>query len=253
MKRFLLFLMIVLSTSGCNLPSVLKPPPTITPSQPPAIPTLADIEVTNTPTPPPFYTATPGPTNTPTMEPFTPFKVTLLADHVNVRDNPGTLFRVMANLPKLTTITVLGKSPGGDWVYSQLPSNQKGWIYSQLIQAAGELSTAPVIQPQNVQLVKGQVHNEAGLAISGVQFSLVQGSGTNFQRDDAITDANGDFYAFMPATAKGNWTLSYTAIGCTSNIMDENCICKTGYCGNPNPQTTTVTLPQSSPVVFTWK
>jgi hypothetical protein len=253
MKRILLFLMIVLSTSGCNLPGVLKPPPTVTPSPNASIPTLVSMIETATPTQEPTLTETPGPTNTPTPEPFTPFKVTLMVDHVNVRSNPGYLFPVIKNLPKETAVTVLGKSPGGDWVFTQLATQEKGWIYAALIQAGGELKSAPVIQPDKVQMIKGQLHNEAGLAISGIQFSLVQGSGQNFLRNDAITDDNGDFYAFMPESATGSWTISYTAIACTSNVMDENCNCKSGYCGTPNPQTNSVTLPQKDPLVFTWK
>ena len=72
-------------------------------------------------------------------------------------------------------------------------------------------------------------------------------------RNDAVTDATGVFYAYMPQKAKGEWTVSYTATTCASNSMDASCKCKKGTCGAVSPLITSVILPQKSDLIFSWK
>ena len=55
--------------------------------------------------------------------------------------------------------------------------------------------------------------DETGLPISGVQFAITQGSGQNEQRNDAMTDAAGEFIAFMPLSVSVTWDVSYTVRG----------------------------------------
>jgi hypothetical protein len=99
------------------------------------------------------------------------------------------------------------------------------------------------------------VRDLAGVPISGIQFSIIQGSGNNAPRNDAVTDSSGRFYAFMPADAAGTWTVSYTAVSCTSNTMDSNWNCIGGRCGMPDPVAATLQLPGSTETTlqFTWK
>ena len=52
-----------------------------------------------------------------------------------------------------TTFTVLAKAPGGEWFYVQAPENIAGWVFGFLLQTDHDLQAAPVIQPENVQLI----------------------------------------------------------------------------------------------------
>jgi hypothetical protein len=247
MKTILIFLIIVLAMTSCSLPSIGKA--AATPAQPiPPTPLLK-----STPTQPPEITQIPTATNPPTPALFVPFDAKCFVDYVNFRSNPGYLFPVISSLAKGTNFHILAKSPGGEWMYGIGPSEIKGWIFAQLLQATANMQEAPIMQPQDAQLVKGKVVNEKGEPISGIQFSIVQGAGQGFRRSDAVTDGNGDFFAYLPTSMQGVWTVSYTAIACTSNVMDSKCLCKPASCGKPDPLITTINLPQNDQLIFTWK
>jgi hypothetical protein len=171
---------------------------------------------------------------------------------LNVRANPGYLFDVMANAAKDVELMVLGRAPGGEWIYIQQGTANRGWVFAQLIKPAQDLKAIPVIEPKDIQLVKGKVVDPSGGPVSGIQFTLLQGTGASLQRNDAVTDESGVFYAFLPKSAAGQWTVSYTAISCTSNTMDANCSCKNAVCGSAHPAETSITLPQTAPLDFTW-
>jgi uncharacterized protein YgiM (DUF1202 family) len=170
-----------------------------------------------------------------------------------VRANPGYLFPIIQNVAQGTEFLVLGRSPGGEWILVKSAQGREGWVFAKLLDNEAELQFAPIIQPSNVQLVRGQVQNEIGDPISGIQFALTQGDTPDDPRTDAMTDESGTFYAFIPSSARGSWAVSYTAIACTSNTMDRGCSCLGGICGDVVPQSITITLPQTGPLVFTWK
>jgi hypothetical protein len=70
-----------------------------------------------------------------------------------------------------------------------------------------------------------------------------------------LTDANGEFFSFMPPNAHGEWTVSYAAIACKSNVWsDASCgSYKDPYRGSVEPQSTVVSLPQAGILEFLWK
>ncbi len=233
-----------------------------TPTEPPAVPAPTEEPPTALPTPlPPTVTASPPPTATltplpsPTLSPtpFTPFTASALAENVNVRSNPGYLFRVLVMVPKGTKFLVLGKSPGGEWILVQLSTNVTGWVFAQLIESEVEVQSAPVIQPVDAQLISGRVVDEQGQPVNGIQFALTQGEGAAAPRTDAMTDVNGIFFAYLPSTATGDWTVSFTAIACSSSVMDAECNCKGGTCGSIAPVLQKITLPVKEALTFTWK
>jgi uncharacterized protein YgiM (DUF1202 family) len=256
-KIFFLLLLTATIVTACTFPSA----PALSPTLPPVLIETQTPEVEPTPTatqnPTVTITPTPMPSETPTITPsptpFSPFPASVWADHVNVRANPGYLFQVILNVSVNTNFTVLGKAPGGEWIFVQSQAGTKGWIFTQLLQSEYDLQSIPVIEPSNVQRITGKLVDETGLPISGVQFAITQGSGQNEQRNDAMTDAVGKFIAFMPLSISGTWDVTYTAVACTSNTMDEDCNCKGGYCGTVYPQTQAITLPQEQELVFTWK
>ena len=238
-------LLALLAFSACSRPAPVPPVvlPTLTAT---ALPVFLPVATG-------MATLTPISTTTPSPTPYAPFHATAMVDNLNLRSNPGYLFPALLMMQKDTSLLVLGQSPGGEWIFVQMPSNEKGWVFAKLLVSDHPLDLIPFIQPENVQLVKGHVVDANNQPVTGVQFAITQGEGTNAPRNDAMTDANGDFYAFMPLTASGEWVVSYVAIACTSNLMDANCNWKSGVVTQPDPVGISITLPLTSTLVFPWK
>ncbi len=233
---------------GCKI-LPLNPQPVPSPSFTPIPSFTATTRPTNSTT----ATQLPTPSATPTSTPFAPFIASVWADGVNLRSNPGYLFEVRANLPKNTPLLVLGRCLGDEWMYVRIPSGIEGWIFAQLLTSDIELSDAPLLEPGPSQRIIGQVLDQAGEPVSGIQFALIKGPGDTPPRTDAVTGPDGWFYAFLPLNVNGNWNIYYTAIACTSNVMNENCDCKSGICGRPYPSDLIITLPYHEPLTFIWK
>jgi hypothetical protein len=219
----------------------------------PAVATVTAI--LDTPAP---MEATSAPTSTtePAVTPFVPFEVMTWANNVLLRSGPGYLFQQLAVLREGASLLVLGKSPGGEWLLCQTPENRVGWVFAQLVErATEEVGEAPTIWPPSAQVLRGTVRDQAGVAINGIQFSIVQGGGNDAPRNDAVTDESGTFYAFMPAESSGSWFVSYTAVSCKSNTMDANCNCIGGTCGKPDPTSISVEFPRAADeaLAFIWK
>jgi len=206
-----------------------------------------------TETPQPSQTPEPTATSTLTPEPtefvYAPVDAKLTVSDVNMRLNPGGLFGVKQLLARDTIVKVLGKSQGGDWFFVETPAGSQGWVYGALLEMQGDSGPAPVITTSETQLVTGQVLDESGQPVSGIQFSLTQDTSLT----TAVTDAQGNFYAYFPDSSSGMWAVVYTAISCTSNQMDENCNCLNNVCKSVSPSALNVILPQSTDLTFTWK
>lgn len=229
---------LLLLLAGCAAPTATQ--------KPAAQETPSPLPATWTPSPQP--TATP----TPTATPFQPFEAKALTDFLNLRSNPGYLFTVITMLQKDTPFQVLGKSPGGEWIYVELEDGKTGWLFAQLIASEIDLQLAPVLEPEDAQLITGKVTDVNGTPISGIQFAIQGAESTTF-RTDAMTDSSGVFYAFLPSGLTGKWYVVYTAISCKSNTMDKDCNCINNICGSPSPEMDSVTLPQTEPLEFIWK
>ena len=255
MSKFLLIWVVVISIvlSSCSLPANKEPTTPVIVSYTGTSPAPS----TETQLPLPSFTATfvPSITPEPSATPFTPFAASVWADNVNVRTNPGYLFPSLKLLAKGTKFTVLGKAPGGEWIYSQLQDGQKGWIFSQLIESAVDLQQLPIIEPVEAQLIKGTVMDSAGLPIQGIGFTILQGKGGKTLSNTVLTDFNGEFYSFMPLSSTGDWTVTFNAIACKSNVwVDDSCAeFKSPYKGLVEPQTAVATFPQPAVMEFLWK
>jgi hypothetical protein len=238
-------LLVLLVAAACSLLPQSGPAPTATP-EPSQTP-----NPTATTLPTPISTATPAGSPTPTL--YAPVELTLSVDNVNLRTNPGFLFAVRTLLPVDTHVKILEQSVGGEWLHIQTDDGTDGWLYTVLVAPDLDLSGIPAVTPADVPIITGKVADEAGKPVSGITFSISQGSGSTEQTNTATTDASGQFYAYMPAKASGMWAVIYTAISCTSNKMDKDCNCVGGTCGTANPSAINVILPQSEDVLFTWK
>lgn len=215
-------------------------PPTPTPIKP----TLsAETPVAETSAPPATFTP----------ESSTIHYVYAQVDNLNLRVQPGTLFKVSRVMPKGTKLQVLGRAPGGEWLNVVNEEGINGWVGVDFVQGGYDGPPPPVITPQDVLLVTGQVVDANGKPVSGIGFAVTQQTATQTLRADAMTDESGKFYAYLPKNYSGTWIVGFISVDCTSNTMDASCNCLGGVCGKPGPETYTITLPQSTLLSFTWK
>ena len=259
-KFLLLGLSFLLLTQGCSefeivvtpapthVINVFTPIPTFTLPPPPSptfVAQLPAFTVTTTSTQVPAFT--PGSGSHPS------FYVTTSADNVNLRTRPGTLFPVSRLLANGTRLQVQGRAPGGQWLYVLTDSNIYGWVLIDLVQGGHDGGPFPLVEPQDVQTIKGRLIDLSGVPITGIGFAITQGSGPKAPRSDAATDSSGQFYAYLPLSVSGQWQVSFVSVACTSNTMDANCKCLNGACGKADPDSQLITLPYNGILQFTWK
>ena len=226
-------------------------------TSPPTESTLGPTSVSTTATPEAEATSPSTPEPAPVIpvmaSPYVPFYVVTQVDNLVLRANPGQLFEAKTTLPNTSRLLVLGRAPGGEWLLVQTPLERTGWVFGQFATSEGDLNLVPFIQPADMQIVRGRVVDEKGMPVTGVQFAVVQDKAGSPPRNDAVTDETGTFYAFMPVNTTGTWAVSFTAVTCTSNLMDRDCNCLNGVCGGPTPASISVTLPLEQPIEFLWK
>lgn len=199
-----------------------------------------------TPTFVPTPTAVPA---SPTAESFGEVYVYTNVDNVNLRIQPGLLFQVSRVLLKGTRLKLLGQAPGGEWLNVRNDEGIEGWVSANVVLIGYDGPPAPIVEPTDAFLVTGVVLTELGTPVSGIGFAITQGA----RRTDAMTDAAGIFYAYLPRTMSGVWSVGYVSISCTSNTMDANCNCINNRCGSAFPENALVELPQREPLGFLWK
>ena len=247
-KRAWILLLVLILTIACAIaPSTVEPAPgqleTIVAATL-AAHTASALKVTLT-TVPALITPIASVTPESTGELF----VYTSSENVNLRVMPGMLFQVSRVLAKNTRLKVIGRSPGGEWLNVINNESIIGWVHVDFVQGGHDGPPPPTVEPGTVILVTGRVVDSTGAPVSGIGFSITQGT----RRTDATTDETGRFYAFLPNTMSGTWSVGFISIACTSNVMDSNCNCLNGTCGKPDPQTMSVALPPAGVLNFTWK
>ena len=245
--KYIIFLITLSLCTACATPQ----PSTATVS----VPTQGETESAGTPSPTgPAVTQTPAIVIA-TAPVYVPFTVKNTVENTILRAGPGPLFTAKTALAADTELVVMGTAPGREWVFVITPIDSTGWIFAGLLEASPQLSTAPVVQPADLQVVRGQVLGANGAPVDGIQFAVIEGVDQTGSppRIDAVTDAEGMFYAFLPLTATGTWTVGLTGVVCTSSQMGPNCECPSEGCGTSEPFKTTVTLPTDEILQFTWK
>jgi hypothetical protein len=263
-KRFVFPFLLAFSLfpAGCNLPlqnfgrTMTAPPTLAVETLQPYITAVTLTPSANTPasleaSPLPSASATPMPG--PTATAYAPFSISPFTDNVKLRTNPGYLFPASILVHSNTTLLVYGRSAGNEWIYVEAPGAYHGWVFAKLLNEDERMLQAPLVEPGEVQILRGRITDQAGRPVSGVQFAITQGGGSNPLRNDAVTDANGEFTAFMPLDSSGTWTVAYEAINCDSNQMDESCNCLRGICGKPEPASVQISLPYNETLLFAWK
>jgi hypothetical protein len=178
--------------------------------------------------------------------------VRTVAQNVNLRTNPGTLFPVSRVMPEGTRLQVLGLSPGQEWVLVLNEEGINGWVRLPLLEKF-PTGGFPKLEPGNVLKITGRVMDENGLPVSGIGYAIEGQSGSKSLRTDAVTDDKGTFYAYLPQSVAGTWIVSLNSVSCTSNTMDADCNCLNNYCGTSYPLSQSVNPPFNEPLTFIWK
>lgn len=170
------------------------------------------------------------------------------AQNVNLRTNPGLLFPVSRVMTQGTHLQALGMSPGGDWAYVRNDEGVEGWVDLNFVNIFPK-AQLPVIEPNGVYTISGSVINNEGVPMVGINFAITQGS----QRTDTKTDANGEFHAYLPASATGIWNVGYIGFDAVGNGMTLDCALDKNDCGKTIPISVDVTLPVEAPISFGWE
>lgn len=87
----------------------------------------------------PTATPTPAPTATPEAGPQV-----IASSAINVRSGPGTDYALAGALQQNESATIIGKNTVGDWWEVTLTNGQVGWVYSALVQTAGDTNAVAV-------------------------------------------------------------------------------------------------------------
>jgi hypothetical protein len=152
-----------------------------------------------------------------------------------------------------TALEVHGRSHAGEWLYVKNDEDIFGWVGIFLVEGTYDGPLPPFVEPTDSYLVTGLVKTELGTPVSGIGFAILRNSGTTSLRTDAITDNEGRFYAYLPTTLTGTWTVEYVSVACTSNTMDANCNCLGGRCGEAEPRIIEISVPTTTELAFVWK
>ena len=209
-------------------------------------PTSTTAPLTPTPEPP---TATPEPTPTNTPIPV-PIDATIGTTSLNLRSGPGTTFSVLGMYASGGQVSILGKAPGNEWVQVKTSDNQTGWMSVQFLKFTGDLGTSPVLEIKDSLTITGNVIDTSNKGVQGVNLALILTTNGNQKRTDAISNAQGTFYAYLPSDSQGSVTVGVVGVVCTSPIVDASC----NYAGTFEPGgNVVVEIPQSKPLVFVYK
>ncbi len=129
---------VIIAPPGVDPDSLLPPTPTasLTPTPPPVPPTetvTPGPSATPTETPVPTPTETVTPTSTPTAF------VRVSTQRANVRTGPGLDYPVVTQLLAGTEVTLVGRTPKGDWVQICCVNGESVWIADSVVQVINDV------------------------------------------------------------------------------------------------------------------
>jgi hypothetical protein len=197
--------------------TVTTVPPSVTPLPPTATRTASPVPATDTPQPTATltFTATPHPIGT--------MNAVVSVLSLNLRSGPSTLSQVKAAYPEDTTVIVLGKAPGDEWVFVQVPDGETGWMSVQLLDLDGDVAYLPLEEIPDNQVISGKVIDSSSEPVNGVNIAVLKRLVDSTLRTDAYSGEDGTFYAYIPLDSTGNWEAQIVGVRCDSRIVDDTC------------------------------
>jgi uncharacterized protein YgiM (DUF1202 family) len=105
-------------------------------------------------------------------------------DKATIRQGPGASYGAVNTVERGNLSGVLGKNPGGDWLYVIDTSLSQGWLPLDVLRITGSLEGAPVLPPDPVAALIAQA---ISASTSGSSGSASAGSGATLQ-PLAVTD-----------------------------------------------------------------
>lgn len=111
-----------------------------------ALPTPSP-EPSATSTPVPTFTPVPSPTPIPSPTPEPAPVVSLPPDSttkINIRSGPGTDYPVLGQIEPGQSAPVTGRNQDNSWWQISLADNSLGWVFGELVQAAGPTNAVPI-------------------------------------------------------------------------------------------------------------
>ena len=253
LPRIILFFLTSISLTSCSLINLPGTPPVSTMTfQPLSTPTIRPSQ-TPTDEPTPSLTNTDLPTATdvpPTLTP-TPqvIKGIVSVQTLNVREGPGTGFRINFKLLEGTSINILSRVMGNEWVHLNTEGGLEGWAAVSFIELQGSLESVALEQPDFAYLIKGAIVDQTGQPVDAVTIAVFAGTNPTDPRTDATSDSAGHYYAFLPKDEQTRWQVTVVGVGCSSRIMDADC----KYQGNFEPVSYILNVPQRmEQLIFTF-
>ncbi len=206
MKRnrlVILLLFLVILLSACQ---PTPQPTTITPSETPtSLPTLES----------------PQPTATFTIVTATPAPVVMLSGEIafetfSLRTGPGVLFPRVNIYWSGTKIRVLGREAGNNWLLVQVPDDQRaGWMKAVGLTIEGDITSLPIFQVDNAQIVHGHVFLTDGSPATGIVISIAPNvNQLSESSDSSETNEAGEWYLYLPTDIQGAYIVGPNAFTC---------------------------------------
>ncbi|MGD0708945.1 MAG: hypothetical protein ABSA51_10905 [Anaerolineaceae bacterium] len=210
LRLMMTFLILTIFATGCRSQATAEP--TLYPTR------TASVETSQTATP----TALPAetPTITPTPEPVTAQVATATA---NLRRGPSMLDDVLSQINLGELVRVDGLAPGGEWAKVTTESAATGWMKLALLNFGTQTPSLPTISITDEYAIKGKVTDSTGKPLQDILLSLNRTVGDVYFENRMVTNADGEFYAFIPSQHVGTWTLEITGANCTATIVDQSC------------------------------
>jgi len=220
MRFFITALVLLISVSGCRTTSseILTQ---LAASATVQIPS----KVTSTLTPTVELTVTPSATQTrePTPTPPSSFSATINANYALLRSGPSSMHQPILRYPYETTVTITGKATGDEWVFVQVPDQNTGWLSVQYLDLEYPLSAVPVQAAADTDLIYGIIQDSTGSRLAGVGISVCIDLCYQSHRTDAVSNQNGEFFAYVPNTTGDQLRVFVSSVDCWSSIMGPDC------------------------------
>lgn len=155
-----------------------------------AVPTKPGVKETATTTSTPSITATDALTATAEITataPITttgtplPVGVSVVRGRIFMRSGPAINFRIAAYLDQGTAVTVLGRTPSGDWLNVELADGRTGWVSSEMVESPAdealedipEVATIPAAVNEFYDFSAGDTEDGLTVAVSHVYIGSV--------------------------------------------------------------------------------